>query len=107
MNILPTARTSQIAFNELETELQIHDLSINTAFCLNKTSAIIYKSCNGSTTFAEMNLKYSFTDDLIYLALGELKAANLLAGGNDFISPFIAVKNVWDSKINETEAVGY
>jgi hypothetical protein len=78
MNILPTARTSQIAFNELGMELQIHDLSINTAFCLDKTSAIIYKACEGLTTFAEMNLKYAFTDDLIYLALEELKAANLL-----------------------------
>jgi hypothetical protein len=91
MNILPTARTSQIAFNELGTELQIHDLSINKAFCLNKTSAIIYMACNGSTTFAEMNLKYSFTDDLIYLALDELKAANLLADGNDLISPFVGM----------------
>jgi hypothetical protein len=91
MNILPTARTSQIAFNELGLELQIHDLSINTAFCLDKTSAIIYKSCNGSTTFAEMNSKYSFTDDLIYLVLDELKAAILLADGNDFISPFVGL----------------
>jgi hypothetical protein len=107
MNILPTARTSQITFNELGMELQIHDISVNKAFCLNKTSAIIYMACNGSMTFAEMNLKYSLTDDLIYLALEELNAANLLANGNDFISPFVAVKNVWDTKITESEAVGY
>jgi hypothetical protein len=78
MNILPIARTSQITFNELETELQVHDLLMNTAFCLDKTSAIIYKACNGSTTFAEMNLKYSLNDDLICLVLDEFKAANLL-----------------------------
>ncbi len=86
MNILPTARTSEIIFNELQDELLIYDLSINKAFCLNKTSAIIYKSCNGLTTFAEMNLKYSFTDDLIFFALDELKDANLLTqSNNDFL----------------------
>ena len=89
MNILPTARTSEIILSELQDELVIYDLSINKAFCLNKTSAIVYKECNGSTTFAEMKLKYAFTDDLIFLALDQLKAENLLADDADFKTHFV------------------
>ena len=91
MNILPGARTTQIIFNELQDELLIYDLSINKAFCLNKTSAIIYKSCDGLTTFAQLNLKHSFTDDLIFLALDELKGANLLSDNQTYISPFLGM----------------
>ncbi len=60
---------------------------MHKAFALNETSAIIYNACNGKTTFDELKVKYKFTDDLIFLALDELKRENLIEDYDSFKSP--------------------
>ena len=75
---LPKARTGGIIENDLGNELMIYDLRIDKAYNLNETSKIVYLACNGQTSFDELKSKYKFTDDLIHLALAELKANNLL-----------------------------
>lgn len=87
---LPKARTENLVEQNLEKETLIYDLLIDKAFNLNQTSSIIYKACNGKTTFDELKKKHKFTDDFIYLALDELKRNNLLAD-ESYISPFAAM----------------
>lgn len=75
---LPKARTADILEQETDRELMIYDLRIDKAYNLNETLAIIYKSCNGKTSFDEVKYAFKFTDDLIYFALDELHRENLL-----------------------------
>jgi hypothetical protein len=88
MNRLPSARSQNIVIQELQAELLIYDLRTHKAFNLNETSAIVYKACNGRTSFDELKRKYQFTDDLIFLALDELNKENLLEEGEAYYSPF-------------------
>lgn len=71
-------RTSEIVVQELHNDLLIYDISTHQAYTLNETSAKVFKACDGKTSFDELKRKYKFTDDLIYLALDELKANNLI-----------------------------
>lgn len=86
MNKLPLARVADIVVQEFGGEVLIYDLKNHKAFNLNKTSSIIFQVCDGKTTFAELKTKYKFTDELIFLALDQLKKENLLS--EDYISPF-------------------
>lgn len=88
MNTLPKARTENIVEQNLKQETLIYDLITNQAFNLNETLSIIYKACDGATTFTELKRKYKFSDDFIYLALDELKQNELLAKGVGYVSPF-------------------
>ena len=85
MNKLPPAKTDNIVVQETGNELLIYDLVINKAYCLNETSKIVYEACNGRSTFEDLRREYKFTDDLIFLALDELKRENLIE--NNYISP--------------------
>lgn len=84
MNILPKARTENLIEQNLKNEVPVYDLITNKAY--NETSSIVYKACNGKTTFDELKRKYRFTDDFIYLALDELKRNSLLT--DSYQSPF-------------------
>ncbi len=80
MEILPSARLENIVVHNLDKEILIYDLLTNKAYNLNETSAIVYQNCDGQTTFDELKSKHEFTDDLIYFAVDELKANNLIEG---------------------------
>lgn len=82
---LPKARTENIVEQNLGREILIYDLLTNKAFNLNETSGVIYKNCDGVTSFEEMRRKYKYTDDFIYFALDELKRNDLLT--RDYESP--------------------
>lgn len=81
---LPKARTSNLIEQNFETETLIYDLNINKAFNLNETSTIIYKACNGESSFEDLKRRYKFTDELIFLALDELRRNDLLAKDESF-----------------------
>ena len=78
MNKLPIARNTDIVEQDLGNEVLLYNLKTHRFFNLNETSAIVYKACDGNTTFADLKSKHKFTDDLIYLALDELKRYDLL-----------------------------
>lgn len=90
MNKLPKTRNNDFVVQETANELLLYDLISNRAFCLNETAAIIFNACNGETSFAEINQKHDFTDELILLTLDGLKKENLL--DEKFVSPFDRVK---------------
>ena len=84
MKNYPQSRQSNIVVQEFETEILIYDLKINKAYCLNQTSALVYQLCDGTNSVTEISnlmskkLKALVTEDLIWLALDELKKDNLL-----------------------------
>lgn len=86
MSNLPLSRQNEILVQETKEEVLIYDLKLNKVFCLNETSSIVYRACDGKTSFAELKSKYKFTDELIFLALDGLKKGNLLE--TDYKSPF-------------------
>lgn len=88
MNKLPKARSENLLIQEFENEVLIYDAQIDKAYCLNETSARVFEACDGETSFDELKRRYKFTDDLIFLALDQLRKENLLPGGDSYRSPF-------------------
>lgn len=88
MKLLPLARSENIVVQELGREVLIYDLKTHKAFNLNETSSIVYRACDGFTSFEELRIKHQFTDELIFLALDELKKQNLIAEDQNYESPF-------------------
>lgn len=90
MNKLPKTRTQNFVVQETANEVLIYDLATNKAFCLNETAAIVFNACDGKTSFAELNRKHNFTDELIFLTLDSLSKENLL--DENFSEPFDRMK---------------
>ena len=87
---LPQSRQSDIAVQELGTEILIYDLRINKAFCLNETSATIWQLCDGNRPIQQLSqilsqkLNKPIAEELIWLALEQLKKENLLENNDKF-----------------------
>lgn len=83
-NSKPESRKSDIVVQELEDEVLVYDLLKNKAFCLNKTSAVIWQNCNGERTLEEIaevcskKLKADVNAEMVWLALEKLRKENLL-----------------------------
>lgn len=84
---LPLARNKNIVVQDLGREILIYDLITNNSFCLNETSAAVYQACNGQTSFDELRRKHKFTNDIIFLALSQLKDKDLIEGGKSDYFP--------------------
>lgn len=84
---LPPARNENIVIQEVNNETLVYDLLNNKAYCLNETSAKVFQACGNNETFKDLKSKHSFTDDIIYLSLDELKKNNLL--NSEYSSPFV------------------
>lgn len=82
--LLPLARTDALVVKELEGEVLVYDLKRDKAHCLNPTAASVWKHCDGKTTAAEMTrllereLPTPVDDDVVWLALGQLRKFHLL-----------------------------
>jgi hypothetical protein len=89
----PISRQDNIVIQELRDEILIYDLQKNKALCLNQTSAMIWQECDGHQSVAEIarklsrNLKSKVSEDLVWMALSQFKADNLLDKNNDFVTP--------------------
>ncbi len=75
---LPAAINSDMLTQQLGKELLLYDLKTNKAYSLNETAAIIYLACEGETSFEELKAQTDFSDDLIFLALEDLRKENLI-----------------------------
>jgi hypothetical protein len=80
MNKLPTTRNKDVIVQHSGKEILIYDLLTNKAYALNETSAIIYQAYNGKTSLEELKSYTNFTDDIIFLALDDLRKENLIQG---------------------------
>lgn len=85
----PLGRKDEIVIQEIDGEVLIYDLRNDKAFCLNPTSAAIWKLCDGDKSVAEIadnvakEFKATNSEDLVWLALDQLKKEKLLEGGID------------------------
>jgi coenzyme PQQ synthesis protein D (PqqD) len=81
---LPKVRADQLIVKELTDETLIYDLKNDKAYCLNSTAALVWKSCDGENSIAEINLslaketKVAVDEKLVWLALDQLASLDLL-----------------------------
>jgi hypothetical protein len=84
---LPLARKDALIVQELPDEVLVYDLDRHKAHCLNKTSALVWKHCDGKTTVAqvtqllERELATLIDTDVVWLALSQLRRYHLLEEG--------------------------
>lgn len=102
MNLLQ-ARTREIVVQELENETLVYDLQTNKIVCLNQTSAIVWKHCNGKNSVAEIanilsvQMKIIVGEEVVEFAIEQLKKENLLENSNEIFT------NI--SKLSRREAI--
>ena len=77
-------RRDQLVVQELADETLVYDLERHKAHCLNETSALVWKHCDGKTTVAEITgllerkLATPIEEDVVWLALTQLRRFRLL-----------------------------
>ena len=84
LETIPVGRKNDIVIQELDKELLIYDLAADKAFSLNEISALVWQHCDGYNTVNDIaeivvsRLKTSFSKELVWLTLAELKKNNLI-----------------------------
>ena len=80
----PVARTTGLVIQDVPDEVLVYDMETNKAHCLNKTAAMVWKSCNGTRSVAQI-AEYvgsqsgeKVADDLVWLAIDQLSDNDLL-----------------------------
>lgn len=85
-NKLPLLRAENLVVKELPNEVLIYDLENNKAYCLNETARAVMHECNGSITIDEAvtslntRLKTPVNEEMVWLAIDQLKKAGLFNG---------------------------
>lgn len=93
-NKFPANRKKDIVVQELKGEVLIYDLKVNKAFCLNETSAAVWHLCDGTKSVVEIaelltgQTKNPFSEDLVWLAIDQLKRENLIENSQEFRTKF-------------------
>lgn len=81
----PIARQEGLVIQEMPDEILVFDLETNKAHCLNQTAALVWKSCDGTKSVADIGRLLgdesgkSVEEDLVWLAIDQLNENNLLA----------------------------
>jgi len=81
----PKAREHALVIEQMEDEVLVYDLETDRAHCLNATSALIWKHCDGATTIdqlaklLEREMASPASREIIWLALGQLSRRRLMA----------------------------
>ena len=84
MKQFPSARQKDLIIEELPDEVLIYDLTTDKAHCLNRTSAFIWRNCDGERSAGEIaelleqELKSSVPMEVVMLGLEELAVHGLL-----------------------------
>ncbi len=92
--MLPLARKVNIVVQESGSDLLVYDLDTNRAICLNNTSSLIWKKCDGTKSPWEIgnelqrDLGVDVTEDLIWFALEQLQNEHLLESDDDFAARY-------------------
>lgn len=80
----PLSRSERLVTQELEDECLIYDLETNKGVCLNKTAALVWQACDGRKSVSEIadfigqTLNTPVHEDLVWIALDQLKQEKLL-----------------------------
>ena len=96
-SLFPSTRQNDLVVQTLNDEVLIYDLRINKAYCLNQTASLVWEACDGKRSVPEISeyvskkLNSTANEDLVWLALDQLKKDDLLANGGDVVSKFEGV----------------
>lgn len=80
----PRMRQKGLVIDELPDEVLVYDLDRHQAHCLNQTAALVWRQCDGRTAprkiarYVQSELDQPFSEDLVWLALRQLKKIHLL-----------------------------
>lgn len=80
----PIARKAGLVIQEVPDEVLVYDLDTNKAHCLNQSAAMIWRSCDGNKSVAEIakvveaQAGGKVTEDFVWLAIDQLSQNNLL-----------------------------
>ncbi len=79
----PIARHSGLVVQETPDEVLIYDLDNNKAHCLNQSAAVVWKSCDGNKSVADIVRDFdsagnTVTEDFVWLAIDQLNENGLL-----------------------------
>jgi hypothetical protein len=84
MTQLPLARQLDLIIEELPDEVLVYDSDRDTALCLNRSIAFVWRHCDGKTTpermarLVEQEFQVGGGDEIVSLALDRLQKAHLL-----------------------------
>lgn len=90
----PKCRQNDIVVQKLNDEVLIYDLGNHKAFCLNDTSSLVWQMCDGNNSVDDISkqlskkLKTSVSEDLVWLAIDQLKKDNLLENSQEIEPKF-------------------
>ncbi len=90
----PVRRKEDIIVQELNGEILIYDLKANKAVCLNEVSSLVWDACDGNQSVSEISqsigkkLNSPANEDIVWLALDQLKKERLIANGAEVVSKF-------------------
>jgi Coenzyme PQQ synthesis protein D (PqqD) len=97
MKNYPVSRKDNLVVQEIDGEVLIYDLAENKAFCLNKTSALVWQACDGNKSTAEISklishkLNSPATEDLVWFALDQLKKEKLIENSDELPNNFAGI----------------
>lgn len=80
----PLARRNGLVIQEYDDELLVYDVDSNKANCLNRSAAIVWRSCDGKNSVDEIVRQFEshagdkVTADFVWLALDQLNDNHLL-----------------------------
>ncbi len=80
----PTARKNGLVVQDMPDEVLVYDLNTNKAHCLNNTAALVWRSCDGTRSAAEIakfinsGKDAGVSEDLVWLAIDQLNENALL-----------------------------
>ena len=84
MNANPIARKNDLVVQETTDEVLVYDLKTSKAHCLNGSAALVWKSCNGSNSVADIVREFksnglgAVSEDFVWLAIDQLNENDLL-----------------------------
>ena len=61
MNSNPKARQHGLVIQEMPDEVLVYDLDTNKAHCLNRSAALVWRSCDGNNTVADIVREFEAT----------------------------------------------
>ena len=83
-DILPNRREEKLVAVDMPDETLIYDLSRHRAYCFNRTAALVWRHCDGTTTAAQMaaiikdELNMPADEELVRFAVDQIEKARLL-----------------------------
>jgi hypothetical protein len=80
----PSARKTGLVVQDMPDEVLVYDLESDKAHCLNKSAALVWRSCDGNNSISDITRLFEtqsgekVTEDFVWLAIDQLNENSLL-----------------------------